>query len=232
MSEGPTAFEPRASREALGDQPQVEEAVRNLQAGIDVEGSFDFLFRRFSPALKRQLMRWGAAAEEARDLNQEIFQRIFLDIESFRGGDPLFPSWVGWIWKIARTSWLRGERAKRARKRPANPQALEGIDGERQVRLARPPPQLDGVLAREREDQVRRALAELPEQELKCVVLHYYQELKTHEIAVILRVAPGTVKAHLHHARAKLKARLGGWPDFDDLDRAGGPEPSPGEQRV
>ena len=211
-----------------GDRQRVERAVRNLQAGTEVEDNFDFLFRRFSAPLIRQLIHWGADTDEARDLNQETFQRIFQDVRNFKGGDRLFESWVGWIWKIARTTRLRSERAKRAAKRPQNPQPLEGLDEERE-RTARPPRQLDQVLGEEARRRVSKAVDELPEQELKCVLLYYYQGMKTRQIAVILRIAQGTVKAHLSHARAKLKTRLGDHFEPDNESRAG---LGPWEQRV
>ncbi len=223
-------IEPEPGGDPSGDQGRVERAVRDLRSGIDVEGSFRFLFRRFSPALERQLIRWGAAPEEARDLNQEIFQGIFRDVDRFRGEERLFASWVGWIWKIARTTWLRSERAKRAQKRPHDPQSLDGLIEERQIMVERPPSQLDGVLVQELEGRVRVAVGELPDQERNCVILHYYQGLKVREIAVILRIAPGTVKAHLSHARAKLKSNLGGWIELaDEPGRAGD---KPGDARV
>ncbi len=227
MATGPTQSAP-GDGAGSGDRQRIEQAVRNLRAGIQVEDSFDFLFRRFSAPLTRQLISWGASAEEGRDLNQETFQRIFQDVEAFQGGDRLFESWVGWIWKIARTTWLRNERYKRARKRPQNPQPLEEIDEVRE-RTARPPRQLDRLLDQEVRQRVRRAIDELPEKELKCVLLYYYQGLKTQEIAVILRIAQGTVKAHLSHARAKLKAKLGSLFELDDEHQT---DLRPREQRV
>ena len=71
------------------------------------------------------------------------------------------------------------------------------------------------VLDDEVSRRVREAVDTLPEQELKCVILFYYQGMKTRQVAVILRIAEGTVKAHLNHARAKLKTRLGSYFDFD-----------------
>lgn len=198
-----------------GDRDRVEQAVRDLRAGKRVDESFDFLFRRFSPPLLRQLISWGADVDEAHDLNQEIFQRIFQRVDSFQGDHRLFESWVGWIWKIARTTWLRRERFKRAAKRHQDYQPLEGID-EMSLQAAQPSVQLDRVLDQEARRLVRDAIDQLPEQELKCVILYYYQGRKTRELSVILRIAEGTVKAHLSHARAKLRKRLGDYFEFDD----------------
>lgn len=209
-----------ARDDAGSDRQSIEQAVRDLRAGVRVEDSFDVLFRRFSSPLRRQLMSWGASAEEARDLNQETFHRIFQDVKGFQGGDRLFESWVGWIWKIARTTWLRSLRHKHAQKRPQEAQPLEEVD-EIHERTSLPPRQLDQVLDEEIRERVRSAIDELPEQELKCVLLYYYQGMKTREIAVILRIAQGTVKAHLNHARTKLRTRLGSLFEPDDESQPG-----------
>ncbi len=207
---------------ARGDRETVEQAIRDFRAGIDVEASFDLLFRRFSPSLTRQFVRWGADPDKARDLNQETFQRIFQDMESFRGGDELFEVWVGWIWRIARTNWLKSQRFAHAAKRPQNPEPLEVLDRGHERNDAGPALPLGQVLDQELEKRVRSAIDELPEQERKCVILFYYQEMKIREISVVLKIAQGTVKAHLNHARAKLKAGLEDWFEPDDEDRQNG----------
>ncbi|HSR53707.1 MAG TPA: sigma-70 family RNA polymerase sigma factor [Acidobacteriota bacterium] len=210
---------PSESEEGAGpraaDRERVEQAVRALRDGVTSGEHFDFLFQRFSPPLRRQLMAWGASPDEARDLNQEIFLRIYQDVQSFQGSVRLFESWVGWMWKIARTTWLRNERFKRAAKRQPDFQPAGGSDDIlEQVKLA--PTQLGHVLNRESKRLVREAVDGLPQQEHNCVILHYYQGLKTREVAVVLRIAEGTVKAHLSHARAKLKQQLGDYFAFDD----------------
>lgn len=197
-----------------GDRERVEQAVRDLRAGTDVSKRADFLFHRFSGPLERQFIRWGVDLEEAHDLSQEAFKRIFQSVESFQGGPRLFESWVAWMWQIARTTWLRSERSKRALKRPQNPRPLDDL-AERVQAAGRPPGPLDQVLNREALEMVRNAVDELPDQEFKCVILYYYQGRKTREIAVILKIAPGTVKAHLSHARAKLKKRLGEYFEYE-----------------
>ena len=226
MPQAPAESESRGG-DLPPDRERVERAVRDLKNGKRVDENFDFLFRRFSEPLFRQLISWGADAEEARDLNQQIFQRIFQCVETFKGGSHLFESWVGWVWKIARTTWLRSERYRRAAKRPQHLQPLGELDERGEPTT--PPAQLNRVLDREAVRQVREAIDELPEQELKCMILHYYQGMKTREIAVVLRIAPGTVKAHLNHARTKLKRRLGEYFDFGD---EGQTDSKPKEQRV
>ncbi|HSR52480.1 MAG TPA: sigma-70 family RNA polymerase sigma factor [Acidobacteriota bacterium] len=221
-SESGAGAGPRAA-----DRERVEQAVRALRAGEKDEEHFDFLFQRFSPPLRRQLMAWGASPDEARDLNQDAFIRIFQDVEGFQGEERIFESWVGWIWKIARTTWLRNRRFKQAAKRRPDFQPAPGLD-EISERTGGPAGQLGKVIRGEAKRMVREAVDELPEQEQNCVILFYYQGMKTRQISVVLRIAEGTVKAHLSHARAKLKKKLGPYFEFDDPRRTDLAE----EQRV
>ena len=69
---------------------------------------------------------------------------------------------------------------------------------------------LDGVLRKEARRKLGEAMEGLPEQERACVTLRVYHDLSHREIAELLEIAVGTVKAHLHHARRKLRVRLQG----------------------
>lgn len=64
------------------------------------------------------------------------------------------------------------------------------------------------VLAADRHCAVMTAVRALPERQRDCVVLRYYAELSDAEIAEALGVSMGSVKTHLHRARATLAERL------------------------
>jgi RNA polymerase sigma factor (sigma-70 family) len=57
--------------------------------------------------------------------------------------------------------------------------------------------------------EVWQAVRALPRRQHEVAVLRYYGGLSINEIAEALHITPGTVKAHLHHARAQLAKRLG-----------------------
>lgn len=60
----------------------------------------------------------------------------------------------------------------------------------------------------ERDGVVAAAVAALPARQRDCVVLHYFAELSDSEIAAVLGISVGSVKTHLHRARAALARRL------------------------
>lgn len=55
---------------------------------------------------------------------------------------------------------------------------------------------------------VRAAVAALPARQRACVALHYFDGLSDVEVAAALAISTGSVKTHLHRARAALAARL------------------------
>ena len=58
------------------------------------------------------------------------------------------------------------------------------------------------------DDEFWAAVRSLPRQQAKVLALHYYEDLPVADIAVVLELAEGTVKAHLHKGRASLARRL------------------------
>jgi RNA polymerase sigma-70 factor (sigma-E family) len=64
------------------------------------------------------------------------------------------------------------------------------------------------ALARDQRLDVLAAVRALPERQRSCIVLRYYAELSDAEIADALGVSAGSVKTHLHRARAALAERL------------------------
>ena len=62
----------------------------------------------------------------------------------------------------------------------------------------------------ERQAAVMAAVRRLPTRQRDCVVLFYFLDLATPEIATILGVSRGSVKTHLHRARTTLSVELSG----------------------
>ena len=62
-----------------------------------------------------------------------------------------------------------------------------------------------------RDDTVLQAVCALPDKLREVVLLYYYQELSTPEIAHMLRLPRNVITARLSRARARLKTDLKGW---------------------
>jgi RNA polymerase sigma-70 factor (ECF subfamily) len=143
--------------------------------------------------------------EEALDLCQEVFMRVFATIHRFRGQSSLRT----WIYRIAVNQARNRHRFWRRRHR-ADQISLDqhmAVYGDcLHCREASP----DSVLAqKELAAQLTHALDHLPFDQRTAIVLREIDGLSYEEIAFSLGVAVGTVKSRLTRARKSLRQELG-----------------------
>src|SRR5262245_34647826 len=144
-------------------------------------------------------------SQEALDLSQEVFLRVFRTLHQFRGQSTL----KTWIYRIVVNQasnrqrwWRRRHRAQQVAIDDAT--ALHGELSESR-NFAMPDRVLD---EREASGRVWRALDQLPFDHRTVMVLREIDGLSYEEIATSLNVAVGTVKSRLARARQELRAVL------------------------
>ena len=142
---------------------------------------------------------------EALDLSQEVFLRVFRTIHGFRGQSALRT----WIYRIVvnqarnRQRWWR--RRYRSQQVSLDAHLRDFGDFPEQTDGASP----DRVLGRkELADRIRTALEQLPFDQRTAIVLREIDGLSYEEIGFSLGVAVGTVKSRLARAREALRAQL------------------------
>jgi RNA polymerase sigma-70 factor (ECF subfamily) len=148
--------------------------------------------------LWRFAMRLTGDRAEADDLAQDTLVRALRGLEGFRGEAAL----LTWLLRIASNLWI--ERATRAeRKRRDDREVEEVLPGS-------PPGLVEGLVARERRGQLRRAVTGLPPRQRATLVLKVYHEMTFDQVAATLGCPVGTAKANYHHALTRLRRELGG----------------------
>jgi RNA polymerase sigma-70 factor (ECF subfamily) len=142
---------------------------------------------------------------EALDLSQEVFLRVFRTIHGFRGQSALRT----WIYRIVvnqarnRQRWWR--RRYRSQQVSLDAHLRDFGDFPEQTDGASP----DRMLGRkELADRIRTALEQLPFDQRTAIVLREIDGLSYEEIGFSLGVAVGTVKSRLARAREALRAQL------------------------
>ena len=167
-----------------------QDAVRRCQLG-DRE-AFRPIVERYGDVLMGTvyLMTHDRAVSE--DLVQEAFVRAWKGIGTFRLGQPVKP----WLVRIAVNQALN---ARARRRLPVEPLA-EAQSGAEDPALGRA----------DDEDQVRRALDQLSDDHRRVVVLRYFADLSTAEVANAERVREGTVKSRLSRALEQMREALSG----------------------
>ena len=162
-------------------------AVRPPESGPDL----DHLFRAHATPLLRLAILLTGDYELAEELVQEAFVRLRRS-----GATPLPGTELAYLRRtVVNLSHGHHRRLRVARaKRP---------DDER----VGPAAEVDAV-RRDEQRAVVDAVRRLPERQRDCIVLRFYADLSDTEIADALGISPGSVKTHLHRARASLAAAL------------------------
>jgi RNA polymerase sigma factor (sigma-70 family) len=168
-----------------------DELGRRFAAGDG--GAVAELYDRYAgPVFTVALARLGGNRELAEEAVQDVFVKAWRAAATFDPDRPLSP----WLYEIARRS--AADIARRESRRPPttqlSPTAPTPADGDA----------LDPWEAWE----VRRALAELPGDELELLRLTHFVGLSQSQIAERLAVPIGTVKSRVHRAHRRLAARL------------------------
>jgi RNA polymerase sigma-70 factor (ECF subfamily) len=142
--------------------------------------------------------------DEALDLSQEVFLRVFRTLSTFRGQSSLRT----WIYRIVVNQARNRQRWWRRRHRDAQVSLDEHLrkNGDFESTHEAPP---DHVLAsKETAERIWRALDRLPFDQRTALILREIDGLRYEEIAFSLDIAVGTVKSRLTRARHSLRAEL------------------------
>ena len=143
--------------------------------------------------------------DEALDLSQEVFLRVFRTIHRFRGQSSLRT----WIYRIAVNQARNRHRFWRRRHRADQVSLDQHIAAHGDDFRSGGETTPDRVLAqKELASRLERALESLPFDQLSVIVLREVDGLSYEEIAYSLGVAVGTVKSRLTRARQALRAEL------------------------
>ena len=141
---------------------------------------------------------------EALDLSQEVFLRVFRTIQAFRGHSSLRT----WIYRIVVNQARNRQRWWRRRHRSQQVSLDQHIQdhGELAAIHDHGPDRLVGQ--KQLAEQIRTALDRLPFDQKTAIVLREIDGLSYDEIGFSLGIAVGTVKSRLARAREGLRAQL------------------------
>lgn len=143
---------------------------------------------------------------EAEDLVQETFLKAHRAWESYERGTQV----KSWLFTICRNTYLQRKRlARNSRERAASDldARIEALSAASAFEKDRPDPE-DRFFDQLIDDEVIRAIDELPEEYREALVLSDLGDLRYAEVAEVLDVPVGTVKSRLFRARRLLQERL------------------------
>ncbi len=160
------------------------------------EQAFNALVQEYKERLYWHIRRFTCSHEDADDLLQETFIKIWGALDSFKGASSLFT----WVYKIATNEALNFLRKKKVR----SILQMESLENVLWKKIDEDP-YFNG---NEVQRQLHKAIQKLPEKQRLVFNLRYFDELSYNEISEILNTSPGSLKASYHHAYVKIKDEL------------------------
>ena len=171
-------------------------------------GAFEALVVRHQRRVYNLTYRITGLADEAQELTQDIFIKVYQKLSTFRG-DAAFTTW---LYQVAanhaknRLKYLNRRKYFRSESVEA---PIEGKNGAMTKQYPNPSPGPDKLLdSAEIQKIVQEKLAELSEEQKIVVTLRDIEGLDYEEIAQITGLALGTVKSRIHRGRLELKRKL------------------------
>jgi RNA polymerase sigma factor (sigma-70 family) len=174
------------------------EALQRIQNGD--RAAFGQLMEMYLRLVTHITARMVHNLEDQKDLCQEIFLKIYLNLGTFRHESKLST----WIAKIAYHTCLNHLQKKRTL-------LMDDVSPQNQLPEL---PDFDGFTPdsafeeRDVNEKIQREIARLPVRYRTILTLYHLDEMSYQEIAQVMSLPQGTVKSYLFRARRMLKAKL------------------------
>lgn len=176
--------------------------VERVQQGD--KRAFDLLVGKYQHKIMSVISRYIRNHDEVQDVAQDTFVRAWRALPRFRGDSAFFT----WLYRIA-INTAKNHLVARSRRPPGtdidieDAQLLESADG---LRDADTP--LGHLLTAEIEDTVHKALALLPEEMRRAIMLREFDGLSYEAIAEVMECPVGTVRSRIFRAREAIDEAL------------------------
>ena len=177
-----------------------EELIQRFQE--DDFAAYDIIVVRYKDQLLNFAYRFLGNVEEAEDIVQETFLRLYKNKHAYRQ----IAKFSTWIYTIA-GNLAKTELRKRKRRKVVSISEMGFEDREYEIEdeMANTERDANSALT---EKIIQDAIDELPARFKEVVVLRDIQELSYEEIGSILHIPLGTVKSRVNRARLKLQSKL------------------------
>ena len=157
------------------------------------EEAFTVLMRKYQERLYWHIRRLVVQHEDANDVLQNMFIKVWKSLENFREDSQLYT----WLYRIATNESLSLLEQRKKR----NTLSLDGTEND-MTTLVKADPDFD---FNKLEWKLQLAIQQLPEKQRVVFNLRYYDELPYQEMSRLLDTSEGALKASYHHAVKKIE---------------------------
>jgi len=145
-------------------------------------------------SLRRFLLALCGDPAEADDIAQDALVNAYVASNSFRGGS----RFGTWLFRIAYNCFIDRQRARKWHAEPIDERTEMIVDG-------------NSADVAFRHETLYRAIRQLPEKERAALLLFYMEDRPVKEVAAILDIPAGSVRAYLTRGRQHIKSFLEKW---------------------
>lgn len=164
--------------------------------------AFNLMMRRYSESLYWHLRSMVQCHEDADDLLQNTWLRVWNSLDTFRAESRLYT----WLYRIATNEAITFLNRSRQRAMIS----LSSYTREVYSKIAED----DNLSADRIQLALQHAIAKLPPRQKAVFTMRYYDEMPYEDMAEILEVSASSLKASYHHAREKVEQSM-----KNELDR-------------
>lgn len=175
---------------------QEQELLDRCLAGED--SAWEALLKAHSRKIYNLCYRFTGRVEEAEDVTQEVFIKVFQTLKSYHAAQGSFGTWLN---RVARNHLV--DHYRRARK----DRVTSSLEDELPEAEQQPSPHMEAtgqVESRERREVLQQGLDKLSPDLREAVILRDLHDLDYEEIAQVLSVPQGTVKSRINRGRLEL----------------------------
>jgi RNA polymerase sigma factor (sigma-70 family) len=173
-----------------------KDLISSLKTEGQKEIAFRLLVKTYQQRLYWHIRKIVISHDDADDLLQNVFIKVWKNIDNFREDSTLFT----WLFRIATNESLSFLQQKKRR----NILSIDGVS-DYLVETFETDAHFEGD---ELQARLQLAVLQLPEKQRLVFNMKYYDELKYEEIAEILKTSVGALKASYHHAVKKIEAHF------------------------
>jgi RNA polymerase sigma-70 factor (ECF subfamily) len=198
--------EQREALEALEEErPAPAQAARNRAADIELAArcragdaaAWEYLVRQYSRRVYHLAYKFVGRHEQAEDLTQEVFLKIYRSLDQYNPEVGDFPNW---LLRLARNLIIDDYR-RRQRQPTEGGEDLEVHVHHLQSRTDHPQQRIE---RQEQSLQIMQAIEKLSPDLRQCVIMRDIEEMTYQEIVEKLQIPEGTVKSRINRGRIEL----------------------------
>lgn len=189
----------------MAELNEEDNLINRIQDGD--ESAFEELVKRYEEKIFNLAYRFTQDIEEAKDISQKAFIKVYENIRHFKGASKFFT----WFYRITVNLCIDYQRKKKLFSVVSIFKKSDNKAKEQEIILEAPkknnPEEV--LRVRELEEKIKEGIKKLSLKEKQAFELKHYEELKINEIAEIMGIKEGTVKVLLFRAVSKLKEMWG-----------------------